>query len=323
MAVRRTWVSVTLAGAPIDVRCGPGTERLVDAFLPGDDPGDATAGTVPLTLTMRVDGDHLDGQVSGDEDGSQHRRSGEVHAWVVPRPRHLQRFTPGAAPHAELVVDATSREDGTVRSRPAVHAIAAWAAGRGIMPIHAAAVARDGRALLLVGAGGRGKTTTALTLATRGWQLIADDVCFLEHTPAGPVVHGLYGTAVLTLPMAERLGAAAWEGLGRTHVGKVAFRLPPDLPVARSAALHAVVAVAHTVGDPYRATDLPRRAAHAAWQETFAPALQTHGPTADWLAAYARAARTLPVSHLTLGWDAQRLDDVLAGMLDAAGGRAW
>jgi len=320
-------VTVTLGGARITVRCGPGTEPLADAFLPMDgsgggpegEPPGLSVGAVPLTLTMRLDAAFLDGHVSGREDGSQHFRRGDAHTWVVPRPRHLQRFTSRAAPHAELVVDATSSAGAEVRSRPAVHAIATWAAGRGVMPIHAAAIARGGRGLLLIGAGGRGKTTTALTLAARGWHLIADDVCFLENTPSGTVVHGLYRTAVLTGPMAEHLGAGRWEGLGRTHVGKVAFRLPSDLPIARSAALHAVVAVAHDDGDPYRLTDLPHHAAHAAWQHTFAPALQTHGPTPGWLAAYARTAGSTPISHLTLGWDAGRLDDILTGLLDAVG----
>lgn len=297
---------------------------LVDVFLPDDDLGEIrTADRLdvpPLILTMRVDGTHLDRWVSGDEDGSAHRRSGSEHHWVVPRPRHLQRFTPGATPHVELVVDASSCADGTVRSRPAVNAISAWAAASGVMPVHAAAVARGGKAVLLVGAGGRGKTTTALTLATRGWQLIADDVCFLESSPAGTVVHGLYRTAVLTVPMAERLGAAAWEGLGRTHAGKLAYRLPPWLPVARCAALHAVVTVDHTGNDAYRVTDLTPGAARSTWLEAFTPAMQTHGPTPGWLAAYARTARAQSVTQLTLGWDAGRLDDVLAGLLDSGSG---
>ena len=316
---------MTLAGAGIALRCAPGTESLADAFLSGP-PATVTGVAAPasgptLRLTMRLDSAHLDGRVRTDVDGSEHHRSGDEHIWVVPQPRHLEQLTPGPAPHAELVVDATSIVDGTVRARPAVHAIAAWAAGRGVMPVHAGAVARDGRALLLIGRGGRGKTTTTLTLAARGWQLIADDLCFLETTPAGPVVHGLYATAVLTPAMVERVGADTWEGLGRTHVGKVAYRLPATLPVAASAALTGVVTVTHGDGDPYRLTRLPRPAAHTSWQEAFAPALQTHGPTPAWLAAYAHATRTLPVSRLTLGWDVARLDEVLTGMLNGGGVR--
>ena len=336
-------MGVTLAGAGIDVRCDAGTGPLADVFLAGDAVGaapDADGGADRLTLTMRVDGPLLDAAVRGDEEGSVHLRrgvrDGDEHTWLVPRPRHLQRLTlgggggggashrgagsdgaaHGGVAHAELVVDAGSVADGTVRARPGVHAIATWAAGRGVMPVHAAAVARDGRALLLIGAGGRGKTTTAMSLALRGWRLIADDLCFLAPSPTGTVVHGLYATAVLTPPMAERLGASTWEGLGRTHVGKVAVRLPAELPVAREATLTAVVTVGHDDGEPYRTSVLPHRDAHAAWQEAFAPALQTHGPTPALLAAYARAARALPVTRMTLGWDVGRIDGVLTGLLD-------
>ena len=342
---RERRVIVPLAGADIDVRCGPGTEHLATAFLPTGatdvpdvtdvtDAPEVTGGAAPLRLSVRVDAEHLDGRVPADADGTQHLRSGGAHVWVVPTPRHLQRLDvrrdTSGAPSAELVVDPGALGDGTIRARPAVDAISAWAARRGIMPVHAAAVARDGRdgrdghdgrAVLLVGPGGRGKTTTALTLATRGWRLIADDRCFLEATPHGTVVHGLYGTAVLTQAMVGRLGADRWESLGRTHGGKSAHRLPPDLPVARSALLGAVVTVDHD-GEPYRVAPLPRPAAHAAWQEAFAPALQTDGPTPALLAAYARASRTHPVTRLTLGWDAGRIDDALAGLLEAeqAGG---
>lgn len=318
---REPRVGLILAGAAIDLHCAPGTEMLADAFLHSDSTADmeprAPVGGPPLRLAMRLDASHLDSRVPPGLDVSEHHRSGDAHVWVVPEPRHLQRFTAGPAPHAGLVADATSVIDGTVRARPAIHAIATWAAGRGVMPVHAAAVARDGRALLLIGRGGRGKTTTALTLAARGWRLIADDLCFLETTAAGPVIHGLYATAVLTPPVVERLGADSWEQLGRTHVGKVAVRLPSARPMVGSAVLRAVVTVSHGDGDPYRLDPLPLPAAHTAWQEAFAPALQTHGPTPGWLAAYANATRTLPVTRLTLGWDGARLDEVLTGWLAA------
>ncbi len=50
---------------------------------------------------------------------------------------------------------------------------------RGLIMIHAFAVERDGGALLLVGESGSGKTTTGLTLTTRGWRYLANDVVLL------------------------------------------------------------------------------------------------------------------------------------------------
>jgi GTPase SAR1 family protein len=47
---------------------------------------------------------------------------------------------------------------------------------QGYYLLHAAAVSRNGQALLLVGPSGSGKTTTCLNLVQHGWQLLANDV---------------------------------------------------------------------------------------------------------------------------------------------------
>jgi hypothetical protein len=46
--------------------------------------------------------------------------------------------------------------------------------------LHASVVARDGQALAVVGASGSGKSTAALALLDRGWQLVADDLLTLD-----------------------------------------------------------------------------------------------------------------------------------------------
>jgi hypothetical protein len=52
--------------------------------------------------------------------------------------------------------------------------------GRGFVGVHGAAVALDGRALLLRGASGQGKTTLAYAAARRGFQAIAEEVVWIE-----------------------------------------------------------------------------------------------------------------------------------------------
>ena len=59
---------------------------------------------------------------------------------------------------------------------------------RGLYSVHAAAVARNGNALLLPGSTGAGKTTLAVALASDGFQLLADDMVFLDGS--GRTVHG-------------------------------------------------------------------------------------------------------------------------------------
>lgn len=56
---------------------------------------------------------------------------------------------------------------------------------RGGMALHGAAVALDGRAHLLVGPSGRGKSTLSAALCTLGCTLLCDDVARLEPTDGG------------------------------------------------------------------------------------------------------------------------------------------
>ncbi|MBP6469219.1 MAG: hypothetical protein KBE23_21990 [Chloroflexi bacterium] len=56
---------------------------------------------------------------------------------------------------------------------------------RGYFLLHAFAVAKNGRAALLVGASGSGKTTSGLSLVLNGWELLSNDVVALQARPEG------------------------------------------------------------------------------------------------------------------------------------------
>jgi hypothetical protein len=51
-------------------------------------------------------------------------------------------------------------------------------------PLHAAAVARSGRALLLVGRSGTGKSSVAFAAGRAGWTVMAEDEVFLQMSPS-------------------------------------------------------------------------------------------------------------------------------------------
>jgi hypothetical protein len=51
---------------------------------------------------------------------------------------------------------------------------------RGVVPLHAAALGRRGRGVLLAGPSGAGKTTLAVALAEAGWALASDDVAPID-----------------------------------------------------------------------------------------------------------------------------------------------
>lgn len=54
--------------------------------------------------------------------------------------------------------------------------------------LHASAVERDGRALLMTGESGAGKSTLAALLMARGWRLMGDEFALLD--PATGMIHG-------------------------------------------------------------------------------------------------------------------------------------
>jgi hypothetical protein len=79
--------------------------------------------------------------------------------------------------------------------------------------LHAFAVVKEEKCLLLVGPSGSGKTTTGLSLLAQGWQLLANDVVLLERRPDGVyalptpgVVSIRPGTLTLLPGLAARLG---------------------------------------------------------------------------------------------------------------------
>jgi RNase adaptor protein for sRNA GlmZ degradation len=112
--------------------------------------------------------------------------------------------------------------------------------------IHASAVARDGRAVLLMGPPGSGKSDLALRLVAAGWQLVADDRVVLTPTGDGLIasaparlaglieVRGVgivpeathSATVALALDLGrapERLPEPDWIGLSGVSVPLLAF----------------------------------------------------------------------------------------------------
>lgn len=76
---------------------------------------------------------------------------------------------------------------------------------RGIVSLHASAVAVDGRALVLMGPMGAGKSTTAATFARAGFAILSDDVVTLIHRAGQFVVQPGYPGLRLWPDMAEAL----------------------------------------------------------------------------------------------------------------------
>jgi hypothetical protein len=99
-------------------------------------------------------------------------------------------------------------------ARPFLHALKGIAAETPWTPVHAAAVARDGRAVLIVGQSGAGKTTIALASALSGWDYLGDDAVMLRAGP--PAVAALYASSRLRLDMFDAFARVMPASLGNS-----------------------------------------------------------------------------------------------------------
>jgi len=97
-----------------------------------------------------------------------------------------------------LRVRVTSEQAGAgANARTASERIINGVAGcNGRYMLRAAALERDGRALLIGGLPGSGKSTLAINLLARGWKLLADDFVLLSADATTAIAH----QALMTLP---------------------------------------------------------------------------------------------------------------------------
>lgn len=90
---------------------------------------------------------------------------------------------------------------------------------RGLLVLHASAVAHDGRAMAFIGHKGAGKSTTAATLQRNGFAFITDDLLAIAPSPDGhPLAYPGFQHLKLWPDAIMRLGEDP-VGLARLHPG--------------------------------------------------------------------------------------------------------
>jgi hypothetical protein len=179
-----------------------------------------------------------------------------------------------------------------------------WFATHDVHLAHAAAICGDHSALLLVGRGGSGKSTTSVACFFDGMGFIADDLCLVTIDPV-PTVSSLYGTAKLFPHEVERLEALRpmlLDGdlatadkfvslLGRHRSGG----LQQSAPVVAVAAV-SVGNEASTITEPASAGDVLTALAPSSL-------LIVPGAGGSAMRAFADLVRTVPCYRIVLGHD--------------------
>lgn len=191
-----------------------------------------------------------------------------------------------------------------------------WLCNRHRMQIvHGAAVAINGRAVLLAGKGGVGKSTTALACALAGMEYLGDDYCVVE--PAAGKVHLIYRTAKLLKSSLDFMPCpGVVENSDRLDIEKgVVFLESGDVQLSRSAELSAILLPRVEAGAPTRLFPATRQEAiRAILPSTIG---QLMGGTSASPGLIMELVRSTPAFHLTLGGDFKIVPDTIATQLMA------
>jgi len=191
-----------------------------------------------------------------------------------------------------------------------------WAlAEQGLQMVHGAAVTHGGRAVLLCGAGGSGKSTTALAAALDGFGYVGDDYCAIDS--AELEVHMVYRTAkVLTTTLRLLPRLQPWiVNADRTNDEKgVIFLEPYQVQLVTSAPLRCLLLPRLTAGGTPRIVAASRAdAIHALLPSTIGGLM---GGTASTPGHILRLASRLPAYHLEIGPDIGRVLDLIRNKLE-------
>jgi len=94
---------------------------------------------------------------------------------------------------------------------------------RGLMPLHASGIIKNGRLILFTGDSGAGKSTTLAHLVSKGYRIFTDDVCVLREDPA----NGQNIMGVASYPMVK-LWDDAISKLADESFSDRSFKVKPD-----------------------------------------------------------------------------------------------
>jgi hypothetical protein len=203
---------------------------------------------------------------------------------------------------------------------PFRHVLSWWLAGRGCRHVHGGAVGAEEGGFLLVGPGGSGKSTTALTSLLDDRLRYAGDDYVAVGGEDDPVVHSLYCSGKVHREDLDRLPhlRPALANDGRPDE-KAVFFVPAAFPGRSIPSFPLRAIVLPRVTDRRAARAVP--GTHAAALAALAPStiFQLHPPRREALAQMARLVRTVPTFVLELGADVETIPDELVRLLEQVG----
>lgn len=184
---------------------------------------------------------------------------------------------------------------------------------RGLLPLHASCIARDGRAIAFVGASGWGKSTTALYFTQHDYDLIGDDITVVDVN--GPVPQVRPGPSHVKLETASIRALFGRKDVSssRAH-GRTKKRLLHDA-TSRARGSHELAAIYLLEGEgrsETRVVPLPAR------QQLIELLRHTRGSRIEWnvafkknhLAQCERVVKRVPMRLLRRTFELGQLDEI-------------
>lgn len=192
-----------------------------------------------------------------------------------------------------------------------------WMRQRSRHLVHAAAVGVQGKGALIVGRGGSGKSTTALTCLTHGWDYASDDYCLVSCIDS-PRAESLYNTAKLNADHLRNLPQLLPAISNREELGseKALLYLHQYHPARLTAGFDLkAILLPRVTGKPATAV---QAATPAAGLRALAPSslFQLPGSGQDEFFALSRLVQAVPCYHLELGTRLDQTPPVIEEVLN-------
>lgn len=200
---------------------------------------------------------------------------------------------------------------------PFRHLLSWWLDAQGLRQVHGGAVGTEDGGVVLVGPGGSGKSTTALsTLRDERLRYAGDDYVAVGSDPA-PVVHSLYCSGKVhpqDLHRLPHLEPALADGAQPDE--KAVFYIEQPFPGRSIAGFPLRAIVVPRVTDRRAARALPGTRAEALAALAPSTIFQLHPPAREALAWMAGLVRAVPTFVLELGRDVETIPAALLRILE-------
>lgn len=185
---------------------------------------------------------------------------------------------------------------------------------RGLLPLHASAVATDAGAIAFLGPSGTGKSSMAAFLGRRGHRIVADDICLID--PAAPREGRVVPVAPwlkLWSTTLEALGEAS-TGLPRIFSDDDKYRVPLDQDASPIALAQLILLErGEDATQPILERLTPVQALHALLDHTYqAWLVRATGQTEAYFRRCGRALEGVRVMRLRRPWGFDAMDETLS-----------